>query len=183
MSRLYNTFSIWFAVFTMCAAALLPQVLHAQESDANTGPPPAVAKLLRFEGNWHGKGTVIMGDQKNPVAVTMHMQKTSGGWGLRGDMTGDMGNMGKYIETDLMGYEPNSKTVHLFSVTNMGETHDHAGTWDDNTLNLHYDGTYKGEPMHEALSVTIVNPNKLKFSSVTTVNGQPMGTFEATVTK
>jgi hypothetical protein len=146
-------------------------------------PPPEVQKMYQFVGTWHGDGQATMGENSTPVKVTLAVEKAANGWGLRSNMTGEMGNAGSYEEIDIMGYEPNSKTYHMFSVTNMGDTHDHSGTWTGNTLNLKYTGMYQGQPMVETIACEFISDDEMNITSETNIGGQQAGSFVVTLRK
>ena len=66
-----------------------------------------------------------------------------------------------YEETDLMGFEPNSKTYHWFAVTNAGETHDHVTpATDKNKLRFTYSGTQEGKPFKEVVDWEFLGATK-----------------------
>jgi hypothetical protein len=180
--RKYMTAMLLVSTFLFIAGA---SAIAQDDAMMFAPPPPEVQKIYRFIGEWHGDGEATMGDMSTPVHVTLTAEKDAGGWGVHAHMTAEMGNAGTYQEIDIMGYEPNSKTYHLFSVTNMGDTHDHSGTWDGSgkTLNLTYKGLYQGQPMVETIACIFNGSDEMEITSKTTVGGQQMGLFIVTLHK
>ncbi len=64
---------------------------------------------------------------KRPIGLT------AGGLALQCQMIGNIEGMGPYEESDLFAFDPHSGKVHLFSVTSMGDVHDHHGSFDGET--------------------------------------------------
>jgi hypothetical protein len=76
------------------------------------------------------------------------------------EVTGVPG-LATYVETDLMGYEPNTNTYHWYAVTNAGETHDHvAPASDGNKLQFVFTGTQEGKPFKEVIDLEISKDSK-----------------------
>jgi len=115
--------------------------------------PKEVQNMDCLLGSWTGTGTLTMGKDKVKVTATYNCKRTGGGFGLlcQLDMTGIPG-VARYQETDLFGYEPNSKTYHWFSVTNGAETHDHSSPYSEsNKIRFVYNGTQEGKPLKEVI--------------------------------
>jgi hypothetical protein len=71
------------------------------------------------------------------------------GWGAQSLLTTDIRGFGPFKEVDIWGHDPGSDTIHMFTVTNAGQTHDHAGKFrDDEALMLTYRAR-EGQPSPE----------------------------------
>ena len=130
---------------TLALVALLAPIAAADSL------PKEVEGMDCLLGNWKGAGTAQMGKDKAKIEATYSCKRTSGDFGVLCNLkiTGIPG-LASYEETDLMGYEPNSKTYHWYAVTNAGETHDHvAPVPDKNKLRFQYTGMQEGKPFKE----------------------------------
>ena len=113
--------------------------------------PKEVEGMDCLLGNWKGSGSLVMGKDKAKLDATYACKRTGGDFGVLCNLkiTGIPG-VPSYEETDLMGYEPNTKTYHWFSVTNAGETHDHVAPFTDkNKIRFTFTGTQEGKPFKE----------------------------------
>ena len=87
--------------------------------------------------------------------------------------------MGPYEGDNLFGYDRGRGQIHLFSVTNEPNTHDHKGRWTGpHTLELRYDGMLDGKKYVEVIPMTVVGANEYRFRSTVTLGGKLMQTFE-----
>lgn len=167
-------------------ALLLPlAAATAQEGGKPGAPPPAgVKKLSLFLGTWKGEAHEYLMKDTIPVAMTVRIEKTAGGYGLLVRSTGKMGSGGVYRETNLIGYDPAANEVRFFSITNTGQTKAYSGTWEsdkDNTLNLTYKFGKIGTEYVERMTVILAKRNTMTIHNIATVNGKYHGMFEATL--
>jgi hypothetical protein len=115
--------------------------------------PNPIADLDCLVGAWKGGGTVTIGKDKSKIEGTWSCRRTSANHGVLCDLRlAGMPGVVSYEETDLFGWEPNSKTYHWYSVTNAGETHDHVGKAPaGNTAQFVYSGTQNGKAFREVV--------------------------------
>jgi hypothetical protein len=133
------TFAIALAVPAAAAADTLPKPVQVMEC---------------LVGTWKGGGTLAMGKDKAKVTFALDCKRTSAKFGVLCTLA--IGGMPQpYAETDLFGYEPNSDTYHWFSVTNAGETHDHAAKLAAGSSKIQwvYSGTQDGKPFKEVVDM------------------------------
>jgi hypothetical protein len=143
------------SLFTL--ALLSPLTATAEEA-----LPKEVTNMDCMLGNWKGTGTMIMGKDKAKLDATWSCKKTGGDFGILCNLriTGIPG-VPVYEETDLMGYEPNSKTYHWFTVTNAGETHDHVAPYSEKSrIRFTYTGVQEGKPFKELVDWEFLGATK-----------------------
>ncbi|HEY6876698.1 MAG TPA: hypothetical protein VI299_01715 [Polyangiales bacterium] len=137
-------------VFAMtCVAALmLPSLAVAEEL------PKPVAALEALVGEWKGQGTMATPEGTATVQASWSCRRVSARFGVSCNLrvTG-IPNLASYDETDLMGYEPNTDTYHWYSVTNVGETHDHVASHQPSEFV--FEGTQAGQPLKEVIQLSL----------------------------
>ncbi len=154
--------------------------------------PKEVEGMDCLLGNWKGAGTLIMGKDKAKLDATYSCKRTGGDFGVLCNLkvTGIPG-VPSYEETDLMGYEPNSKTYHWFSVTNGGETHDHVSpVTDKNKIRFTYTGVQEGKSFKEVVDWEFLGaakpsdkPNLIKVRGETFVSNATTSVIELALKK
>jgi hypothetical protein len=124
--------------------------------------PKPVSDMECLVGSWKGGGSLTSGKDKAKLDATWTCKRTSAQFGVSCtfQVTGIPG-VAVYDETDLMGYEPNTKLYHWYSVTNAGETHDHiAKVPTGNTTQFVFNGTQEGKPFKEVIELTFSKDEK-----------------------
>ena len=119
--------------------------------------------LGRMAGTWTAKEvTAQVGGRHVKGSSKVTCEKTAGGWAVSCKVHVDMGPM-KIDEADVIGWDANTKSLHVFSVSSDGVAHDHKGTFANDVLALEYANTKEGKPFHEALSFTFKSPKELTW--------------------
>src|SRR5215471_17034625 len=133
---------------TILSAALALATLAPAAFADDAAPPKEVSGMSCLVGTWKVKGTMSMGGQKATLTGSWACSWLASKWGVQCEFdAAGMPGMGRYLEHDLMGYEPNSKTYHWYAITNAGETHDHVAQLPTgNDLHFVYEGTQDGKP-------------------------------------
>jgi len=137
-----------FAAFAALALTLGPALC------ADRLPPPEVQQLFVFVGAWSGKVEIVQsGQSAQTLDFQFDCKVVEAAWAVT--CTGiEKGADGTTTEADVLGYDPNDKLVHFFTVDNAGETHDHKGRWTSaDTLALEHTGTLEGKPFSEKLTI------------------------------
>jgi hypothetical protein len=124
-----------------------------------------------------------MGDTEHSVQLTYTCRSAAAGSGVTChlEMTGIPGFT--YESTDLWGYDPGSGSVHWFTVSNAGETHDHRGQIDGNAFAASYVGRREGQPMRENVRFAFAGHDNISFRSVVFVARQQVESFTGTMSK
>ena len=164
------TLALALAVPTLAAADTLPKPVQDMEC---------------LVGTWKGGGTLAMGKDKAKVTSALDCKRTSAKYGVLCTLA--MGGMPQpYAETDLFGYEPNTDTYHWFSVTNAGETHDHAAKLAAGSSKIQwvYTGTQDGKPFKEVVDMEFAKDGKaLTVRSESFVAGASVAVLDGKVAK
>jgi hypothetical protein len=149
---------------------------------AAAATPKSAARLDNLVGAWKGTGSVTAGKDKAPVTGDWVCKKTAAASGVLCtlEMKGIPG-VATYAETDLFGYEPNTDTLHWFSVTNAGETHDHVAKPADGKLQFVFKGTQDGKPLVETVDMDFAKD--LTIRAETKVGDQVQSVLEVKVKK
>lgn len=97
-------------------------------------------KLAIFIGEWEASGAVMEGDgSRLETDMTMNVVKIVEGWALELNFIGEIAEVGTYAEKELLAYDPGSRLVTMFTMSNWGEVGMYTGGWDpeqENTLVL-----------------------------------------------
>jgi len=146
--------------------------------------PKEMQRFKTVPGMWSGnlQGTMNGKPVKGSVR---HLYRTcSAGWGVEMNETMNLDSTPAYVCVNLFGYDPGDKKMHIYSVSNFGDTHDHVGTWkDDKTLSLEYNGTLKGKPYKEKLEIVFESETSYHFTEKTMEDGKETFNASATMTK
>jgi hypothetical protein len=166
---------------TVLALATLAPVAFADDA-----PPKEVTGMSCLVGTWKVKGSMAMGAQKATLTGAWTCAWLPSKWGVQCDLDmSGMPGMGHYLERDLMGYEPNSKTYHWYAVTNAGETHDHVAAFSiGNDLEFVYTGTQDGKPFKEVIDMHMAADSKsFHLKSESFVGGASVAVLEGDARK
>lgn len=161
------------------AAWMIAGVVPAHSQEAPK-PAPEIQRITALAGTFEGEASFTQAGKTVKFALHHQNRVIAGGFGLACHEEADIPGLGHYEAEDLFGWDVNSKTLHLFSVTNDPDTHDHAGRWSDAThATLRCEGQHSGQRMVEVLPLEIVGPNEYRFRSNVTLNGKPDDQFTA----
>jgi hypothetical protein len=150
---------------------------------ASAGAEPAspLAQLDPLVGTWKVSGTMTIGKDVAKLAGSWTCKRASAKAAILCtlEFTGIPG-LGAYAETDMFGYEPNSNTLHWYSVTNAGETHDHvAQVTDTGKLQFVFTGTQEGKPFKEVIDTELSKDGKsMAVHSESFVAGKSVAVLE-----
>jgi hypothetical protein len=98
-------------------------------------------------------------------------------------LAAEVPGMGPMRESDLMGYDPETKSVRIMTWNNQGEIHDHHGAWkDDHTLELSHTATMGGAPVSESFRMAWTAANAMSFR-FTSTSGGATSVFEGKATR
>lgn len=146
--------------------------------------PEGAQRLEAFVGEWTLSGTLEMQGNTFAIAGDWSMTPAAGGWGIRSELRGRIEGLGAMLEDDLLGFDQESGQVHLYSLTNTGNVHDHTGQWrDDGGIDLVYEGTQQGQPYHETIELRSDPAGRLTVHSVERIGGAVASVMAATLTR
>ncbi|HEX4961958.1 MAG TPA: hypothetical protein VF173_14045 [Thermoanaerobaculia bacterium] len=169
---------LWIAGLLAFSAAALAQ------PPQGAPPPPEVKRTVdTFAGTWslHLKLTPP-GAASIAFPGTWHCQKIAGGTAVDCTLKATAPGLGPMEETDLIGYDPETKAVHIMTWNNQGEVHDHHGGWQGDKIVLHHSATAGGKPVEEDFEMTTAGTNKMSFR-FTSKTDEGTATFEGEGTR
>ncbi|HVE25501.1 MAG TPA: hypothetical protein VNC22_08865, partial [Sporichthya sp.] len=123
--------------------------------------PPAEATRLwnAMAGTWSGKDLAVqMGPQAIKATAKVSCEKAVGGWALRCRVRVQTPAMA-IDEEDIFGWDADAGEFHMYTANSMGDTHDHKGRLQGDTLDLEYASTKQGKPYVEKLAFTLKGAN------------------------
>ena len=163
--------------FMLCAFCLT--VAYGQPPQ---GPSDQVKRFAPYAGKFEGQLIMTQGGKTVTAKVKSKNSMISDDWGFLVEEVATMPDGGQYKSHNVMGYDGGGKKVHIFSVTNAGETHDHKGDWKDaKTLFTQYDGTWEGKPYVEKITLTFHSPDSYSVSWSATSGGKVVNKGEETL--
>ncbi|RXE56617.1 hypothetical protein ABH15_00010 [Methanoculleus taiwanensis] len=146
--------------------------------------PAEIERLWVFLGDWHGEGVLKAGGDTMKVAGRWRFVTAAGGWGVRVSMESVIEGFGDYALDSLFGIDTETGTLHIYSLTNMAETHDHTACWsDETTLHGRYDGLKGGKPFREDFTIRVVRPGAMTLEYVERIDGLLDSTMTIHLTK
>jgi hypothetical protein len=140
--------------------------------------------LEAFLGKWRGESMTfeVEGDILK-IDVLLEITEILDGWGVQSFLSTDIPGFGPFKEVDIWGHDPGSDTIHMFTVTNAGQTHDHAGAFrDDETLVLAYTGYIDESVIQEDVTLA-ARGDELVFHNTERINGKVEVVFEGIMKK
>jgi hypothetical protein len=94
---------------------------------------------------------------------TMTAKEMPAHLGVSSEMDIHIEGVDDYLESDLWGLDQASGKMHLFSVTSLGDAHDHVGEWiDDKTLEFSWKGCFEKEDLEEKTTVNWVSKDQIE---------------------
>ena len=163
----------------MLAAMLISSYVIAQEM------PAGQKNLMQFKGKW--KSTDIkmtMGGKTYGGEFVVECEAVNGNTGIHASEKFTNDELGTMLAEDLFGYDPNLQQIHMYTIDNMGTTHDHVGYWiDDHHLFVEYQGVVEGKMYVEQVDMVIANANTMNFKLTGMLNGETVQTAVGTYKK
>jgi hypothetical protein len=146
--------------------------------------PDQARQLARFIGAWAVEGTLTV--EGNPLKMVGEwiFAPSAAGWGVRASLRAEIEALGAYEEDDLVGYDVETRTFHIYSLTNSGAVHDHVASWaSENVLDFEYNGLQGGKPYREVGRVELLAADRMLAESTDFVDGQEASSMEVTLTR
>ncbi|MEO6133489.1 MAG: hypothetical protein ABIQ02_16735 [Saprospiraceae bacterium] len=156
---------------------------YIMAQDNKTVKPEAITNFSKFVGNWNADANLTMDGKTYNLNYLVNGKLTADGNGLYVDESFSNPDLGTMIGENLVGYNPNDKKVHWFSVDNMGTAHEHIGDWiNPNLFLMEHSEMQNGKKYIEKISMEFKNANTLEFNLVATLDGKEVqkgtGTFK-----
>lgn len=146
--------------------------------------PAEVKKLYTFLGDWNVEGNLTVDGNIMKLEGTWTFSKAAGGWGMKSSNGLEIEGMGHYELDNLFGFDRETGELHIYSLTNMAETHDHKASWsDEKTLNGEYDGLKDGKRFREDFTLKLVNSNEVTIDYVEKVDDEMDSTMSIRLKK
>jgi len=136
-------------------------------------PPEQTKDLQCLIGSWSGAGTLEMGGQKVDLKLSYTCSEVASGFGVgcHGTMVGIPG-LDAYDFQDIWGYDPGDGKIHWFTVTNVGETHDHKGSIANNAFVGQFTGKRDGKKFVEKINWQFSDHDNFHVTSVGLLAGK-----------
>jgi len=158
--------------------------LSAIHTNAQGDPPKEITRLKSLPGMWNGSITGTMDGKKVKGTVRHLYRSCSNGWGMEMNENMNLDSMPQYSCINLFGFNAGDKKLHVYSVSNFGDTHDHSGTWSsDKSLSLEYISVVNGKPFKEKLDITFDTDSTYHFTVKATEDGKETLNVSASMTK
>jgi hypothetical protein len=146
--------------------------------------PTEARKLQRFLGSWRIRGTLTVEGTPLAMSGTWTFEEAAGGWGVKATMRATVDGMGSYEEDDLVGFDVETGTYHVYSLTNSSAVHDHIGVWvDERTFTIAFDALQTGKPFREEVTVNFVSDRELEIHEKDYLDGQIVTMMDAVLRK
>lgn len=147
-------------------------------------PPPDVQKLIdQMAGAWSVKGAAIQVQGQNMNSDSQAIcERVAGGWALRCKVTVTTGTRRDEL-IQIVSWDRPTGAFHLYSASNSGDSHDHAGTFDGQTLSLRYEASREGKPFVESVTFTLRGPRELGWKDTCSWGGQVVFSGQAVYRK
>jgi len=173
--------NVFWVVMASVSFFVAPALAMAAEK--GTDKAPAASQFYPLLGKWKGKAEIQ--EQGKPVvklSMTVHCSKGSAGHAVRCDTVAKNEQL-TIAESDLFGFDPITNTGHWYSISNIGEAHDHITQWPDaNTMQARYAWTQEGKKFEEHVTFAFKGKH-LSFKSTTSVEGNQVAVFSGELTR
>jgi hypothetical protein len=155
-------------LFTMMAILFVSLTVIAQEM------PAAQKNLMQLVGTWTSTDIkMTMGGKTYGGEFVVKCEAVNGNTGIHASEKFTNDELGTMLAEDLFGYDPNLQQIHMYTIDNMGTTHDHVGYWiDDHHLFVEYQGVVEGKMYVEQVDMVIANANTMNFKLTGMLNGE-----------
>ena len=145
------------------------------------GPPPALERLIRLEGDWTGDARAVLDGKAYTLTYHADFRRTKDGSGVRMTEWFDSAELGAFRGENLIGYDPFTKRIRWFSVDNQGTTHEHVGSWtSESRFEMEHRGARDGKKYVERLAIEIQGPDTMAVHLVGTLGGKKTAELSGT---
>lgn len=160
-------------VTALALAATMSLAARGHAEEQAPSPSPEIQRFVALVGQFDGSGTLSMGGKSAPVTFHHDIHAFALGFGVQIDEQFDSEMTGHYEAVNIVGFDPNTGRMHLYTVDNFADAHDHAGRWvNDHTLKLQHVGTVEGKRYVENLGLEITSPDSYTLTLRATLGGK-----------
>jgi hypothetical protein len=147
--------------------------------------PKDLTNMMQFLGEWEAPNAVLtMGGKEYTFTYHSVFEKTASGSGLLMHDWADVPDMGKFDGENLIGYDPVGKKLLLYTVNNVGTTHEHIVQWkSDREMVMEHNSLKDGKPYKEHATAIFKDPNTMELNIVETLDGKEQSTIKAVFKK
>jgi hypothetical protein len=140
---------------------------------ADLFPVPAQARTLeRFIGTWSISGTLEVAGSRLGMTGEWRFAPAAAAWGVKATLSAAIEGMGAYEEDDLFGFDVETGTFHIYSLTNSGAVHDHPARWSSaDVMEFSYDGLQGGKSYRETGRTEFLGADRIRVESTDYVDG------------
>ena len=146
--------------------------------------PEQAQQLARFLGVWAVDGSLTV--EGNPLTMTGEWSFTpaAAGWGVKASLHAEIEALGAYEEDDLVGFDVETGTFHIYSLTNSAAVHDHVASWtSENILSFDYEGLQGGKAYREVGRMEFLSEHRMQAESTDYVDGEVASAMHVTLTR
>jgi hypothetical protein len=147
--------------------------------------PEEQKNLMQFVGNWKlNDAKFTMGEETVTGVYTLDCSAVNDNTGIIAHEKFVTKDMGTLKGENLLGLDPYTGLIHLYSIDNFGTAHDHYGYWiDKNHLYVQYQGVVEGKMYVEQIDMKFSSPDKLELNLTGMLNGEVYSGLSGTFTK
>ena len=147
--------------------------------------PEAQKNLQQFIGLWKlDNAKFTMGEETLTGVYTFDCFAVNDNTGILAHEKFATKEMGTMKGENLLGYDPNTELVHLYSIDNTGTAHDHYGYWiDPHHLFVQYQGVQDGKMYCEQIDMKFISSDKMELNLTGMLNGKVLSKASGTFTK
>jgi len=157
-----------FIVFMIILANLLVA------SDQSGDTVPAENKYLwQFIGSWKSMGSITLEGNTSPLEYSFEFERIIDGSGLKMYEQGFLPGFGDFKGFNVIGFDPEEGQVHWFTVSNMGDAHEHTGKWlNPKSLHLEYQSLRQLKNYTESIDFEFIKDDEFKARFLITLGSE-----------
>jgi hypothetical protein len=136
--------------------------------------PMAQKNLMQFNGKWKSSDfNLTMGDKNYGGEYSFDCAMVNMNTGIIAHEKFVNKEMGTMMAENLVGFDPNLKQIHIYTIDNMGTAHDHYGYWiDEHHLFVEYQGVVEGKMYVEQIDIVFQTADKWVLKLTAMLNGE-----------
>jgi hypothetical protein len=134
--------------------------------------PPQMQKLTsKLLGQWKADLVMKVDGKEIKMKDFCDFSQIADGMGLYMTETSTMDNGAEYKSVNIVGYDASGEVIHWYTVSNMGETHDHILKWiDENSFTLTYSSMANNKNYVEMIECRFLRDGYCEFKQNVKVN-------------